>query len=138
MFLLCMSEIKSEDVKSNAYDDFLIYYKRDHSLQVNDLNDLTGKLLYKFGCLSKNCDKVHLYFIFNISFGNSFFGFKCLDSSKFQIAGIIGTTVGRNEFGNVSVIIMCYLAYLQYFCNGKKELVFYNHSIIIFRTPKYK
>ncbi len=74
MFLLCMSEIKSEDVKSNAYDDFLIYYKRDHSLQVNDLNDLTGKLLYKFGCLSKNCDKVHLYFIFNISFGNSFFG----------------------------------------------------------------
>ena len=62
-YLLSISKIKSEDVKSSAYDDFLAYYKRDHSLQVNDLDDLTGKLLFKFGCLSKNCDQVNKIFI---------------------------------------------------------------------------
>lgn len=53
------NKLVNDDQTSNAYNDFLAYYKRHHTLQISDLNDLTGKLLYKFGCLSKNCDQVY-------------------------------------------------------------------------------
>ena len=44
---------------STAFDYLLTYYSRHSALETVDLNDMIRKLLYKFGCLSQNCDQVY-------------------------------------------------------------------------------
>jgi hypothetical protein len=61
LFMGCSNANNVTKNSSVAFDDFLKHFWRQRSLEINDIDEVTRKLLINFGCYkysSTSCDQV--------------------------------------------------------------------------------